>query len=291
VPTGELSINARWAEMIGYTLEELTPSSFDTTWVRVVHPEDKKTSDALLKEHFEGKTPYYECEVRLRHKDGQWIWILARAKVVEWTRDGQPWLIAGINHDITQRKHIEEQIRHMANHDGLTNLPSLRLAKDRLAVALKTARRQQSIAAVMFIDLDGFKAVNDTYGHDIGDLTLKQVAQRLQACVREVDTVARIGGDEFLFIATGLRDRDNAAMIAEKIIQSVTQPVAFNGHQTSVGASIGIALFPPECNDIDHMIKLADQAMYVAKHSRGKKYIFADSAEFFASQLDSLADP
>ncbi len=275
VPTGEVIINARWAEMLGYTLEELAPISHDI-WIELMHPDDKKTSDALLEEHFQKHTPHYECELRMRHKNGQWVWVLARGKVVEWMRNGQPWLIAGINHDITRRKQIEEQIRHMANHDGLTNLPSMRLAKDRLALAMKMARREQSIAAVMFIDLDGFKAVNDTFGHDVGDLVLRQVAQRLQACVREVDTVARIGGDEFLFIATGLKDKDNAAMIAEKIIRTVIEPIQFNGRQTTVGASIGIALFPPECKDIDNMIKLADQAMYEAKSSREKKYVFAD---------------
>lgn len=168
---------------------------------------------------------------------------------------------------------------HLVNHDPLTDLPSLRLAKDRLSLALGMARRNKTMAAVMFIDLDGFKTVNDTLGHDAGDDVLKQVSQRLLSCVREIDTVAHVGGDEFLLIATGLQAPEHAALIAEKILQAVSRPVILNGRQTAVSASIGIALHPDHGGDEDQLIKLADEAMYRVKYSGKNGYTFAHPAK------------
>jgi diguanylate cyclase (GGDEF)-like protein len=132
----------------------------------------------------------------------------------------------------------------------------------------------------MFIDLDGFKTVNDTIGHDAGDYVLKQVAQRLLSCVRKTDTVARVGGDEFLIIATEINSPDNAAQIAEKVVQVVSQPIIFNGQQTvvSVSTSIGIALFPEHSEDMDQLIKLADEAMYNVKNAGKNGFRFVNNS-------------
>ena len=176
-----------------------------------------------------------------------------------------------------ESKQAEEQIRHLATYDLLTDLPSMRLAMDRLTSALNMAHRYKKSAAVMFIDLDGFKTVNDTLGHDAGDYVLKQVAQRMLACVRETDTVARVGGDEFLIIATEINSLDNAAQIAEKVIQTVSQPIIINGQQAVVGTSIGIALFPDHSDDMDRLIKLADEAMYKVKNAGKNSYRFVDT--------------
>jgi diguanylate cyclase (GGDEF)-like protein len=170
----------------------------------------------------------------------------------------------------------EEQIHHMATHDMLTGLPVLRLAKDQFSFALNMAHRYRKIVAVMFIDLDGFKGVNDTLGHDAGDYVLKQVAGRLLSCVRETDTIARIGGDEFLLIATELNSPDDAARIAEKVIRFVSQPLSFNAQQATVGASIGIALYPNHGKDVDQLIKQADEAMYGIKKSGKNNFAFTD---------------
>ncbi len=277
VQTGETVFNERWAEIIGYRLEEFASVSIDT-WMELVHPDDLKTSGDLLERHFNKELPYYECEARMRHRDGSWVWVLDRGKVVTWADDGKPLFVSGTHQDITARKLAEEKIRHMATHDGLTDLPSLSLAKDRLSMALGMARRHKNLTAVMFIDLDGFKAVNDTLGHDAGDDMLKQAAQRLLACVRETDTVARVGGDEFLIIATGLHSSDDAAQIAEKAIHLVSQPVTLNGKQAVVGASIGIALYPDQAEDIDQLIKQADKAMYRTKTSGKNGFCFANPA-------------
>ena len=176
-----------------------------------------------------------------------------------------------------ESKQAEEQIRHLATHDLLTDLPSMRLAMDRLTSALNMAHRYKKSAAVMFIDLDGFKSVNDTLGHDAGDYVLKQVAQRMLACVRETDTVARVGGDEFLIIATEIISADNAAQIAQKVIQTVSQPIFINGEQAVVGTSIGIALFPDHSEDMDRLIKLADEAMYKVKNDGKNGYRFVNT--------------
>jgi len=128
--------------------------------------------------------------------------------------------------------------------------------------------------AVMFIDLDGFKDVNDTLGHDAGDYVLKQVARRMLSCVRETDTVSRVGGDEFLIIATEINAPENVAQIAEKVIQLVSQPIIFNGSQAVVSASIGIALFPDDDTDMDQLIKKADEAMYRVKKTGKNGFCF-----------------
>ncbi len=182
-----------------------------------------------------------------------------------------------IETDICMRKQAEERIRHMADHYLLTDLPTMRLARDRLSAAVNMARRHKKAAAVMFADLDGFKAVNDTLGHDAGDDVLRQVAQRLLSCVRETDTVARVGGDEFLVIATEIQIPENAARIAEKIVRCVSEPLAVNGRQAAVGASIGIALFPDDTEDLEQIVQLADKAMYRAKNAGKNRFCFANA--------------
>jgi diguanylate cyclase (GGDEF)-like protein/PAS domain S-box-containing protein len=183
--------------------------------------------------------------------------------------------------DITERKQAEKQIQYLATHDALTDLPTLRLAKDRLVSAMNMARRHQESVAVLFVDLDGFKNVNDAFGHDAGDFVLREVAQRLLACVRETDTVARIGGDEFLMVATEISDFSNASKIAGKILQALSEPVRFDNHEAVVGASIGIALFPEHGDNIDQLIKLADEAMYRVKNAGKNGFCFVNGGITF----------
>jgi diguanylate cyclase (GGDEF)-like protein len=184
--------------------------------------------------------------------------------------------MCGTHQEITARKLAEEKIRHLANHDVLTDMPSLRLAKDRLHMALSAARRNQTLTAVLFIDLDGFKQINDSLGHEAGDCVLREVAARLGACGRESDTVARIGGDEFLGVAGGLNSASDAAHLAERMLASLNQPMACGPAQTTVGASIGIALYPSHASTAEELIRLADQAMYRIKAAGKNAYGFAD---------------
>jgi diguanylate cyclase (GGDEF)-like protein/PAS domain S-box-containing protein len=167
--------------------------------------------------------------------------------------------------DITERTYAEEQIKHLAYHDALTNLPNRLLFKDRLTVALSHAQRDGSHLAVLFLDLDRFKVINDSLGHNIGDQLLQAVSARVQACVRESDTVARLGGDEFTVLLPRLHRSEDAAPIAMKIIEAIRYPFHIEGREFFITTSIGISLFPEDGTDAETLIKNADTAMYQAK--------------------------
>ncbi len=184
-------------------------------------------------------------------------------------------------YDITSLKHTEKQLEealetvsNLANHDPLTGLPNLRLAREKLLGALSLSRRKGWMAAVMFIDLDGFKDVNDLHGHDIGDKVLTQVAERLVEKLRQVDTVARIGGDEFLVIQTEVHHRFAAANVAEKIVKSISEPFVIDNIEITIGASIGIAIYPENGEDSRVLMKKADDAMYYTKRIGKNNYTF-----------------
>jgi diguanylate cyclase (GGDEF)-like protein/PAS domain S-box-containing protein len=274
VQSGETRFNQQWAKMLGYSLEEIAPTTIET-FARFAHPDDLAVSSEQLDQHFKGDKDYYECEVRLQHRDGHWIWVLDRGKVFSWAADGKPTVMYGTHQDITDRKIAEEKILHLATHDQLTNLPNLQVIRDRVDVALKQARRNNSIVALLFVDLDGFKAVNDTTGHHIGNLLLTEAAERISNCVRESDTVARIGGDEFLILLQNLKVETEAADVAQKVVHSVNQPVLIEGHSLQVGASVGISVYPIHGHDFETLLKVADEAMYLSKKAGKNGYTFA----------------
>ena len=178
--------------------------------------------------------------------------------------------------NITDLKRAEEKISHMANHDALTGLPSLRLGKDRLTSAVAHADRHESKTALMFVDLDGFKEVNDTIGHDAGDEVLISVARRLTDCVRATDTVARIGGDEFTVVITEVLDIEDIANVAKKIISSISEPFILSdgAAKTTIGASVGIAIYPDHGKNAEALVRLADKAMYTVKRRGKNNYVF-----------------
>ncbi|QJR15986.1 putative bifunctional diguanylate cyclase/phosphodiesterase [Usitatibacter palustris] len=189
---------------------------------------------------------------------------------------------ASLVQDITERLNTERTIHYMAHHDALTGLPNRRLMQDRLSQAIMSARRKQRHVAVLFLDLDRFKVVNDTLGHDTGDFILKDVSQRLLTCVREVDTVSREGGDEFVVILPDLERPENARVVAEKILKELTRPVEIGGHEIHVTTSIGISHYPNDATDVNHLLKHADNAMYQAKDA-GR-----NTVRFFTGDLNFL---
>ncbi len=174
--------------------------------------------------------------------------------------------------DITARKRAEETIKHMAYHDSLTDLPNRTLFQDRLTVALAQARRKRRMAAVMFLDLDRFKVVNDTVGHALGDDLLQGVAERLTGLVREGDTVARVGGDEFTLLLAEVERAEDVVEVAERVLDTLRQPWVLNGHEFRITASIGIAMFPNDGEDADSRLRNADTAMYRAKDQGRDNY-------------------
>jgi len=177
--------------------------------------------------------------------------------------------------DITDRKQAEEKIRHLAYHDELTGLATLRLCKDRLSGDIALARRNKSGTALLFLDLDGFKGVNDSLGHKAGDQVLIEVGERLTQSVRETDTIARVGGDEFIIIFTQVKKKEFIIMMVENIIKTLNQPIMINGQNVNIGTSIGIALYPDHGEIPDELIKQADEAMYVVKHKGKNNYAIA----------------
>ncbi|MCH8213968.1 MAG: diguanylate cyclase, partial [Proteobacteria bacterium] len=183
--------------------------------------------------------------------------------------------VGAIGTDITESKKAEERIRHLATHDVLTDLPNRALGMDRLSQALALARRNVTMAALVFVDLDGFKEINDTHGHEAGDRVLKEVAGRLSASVRETDTVARFGGDEFLLVLTAMTDKASVTAVVKKVLKSVSRSFAVDGRVTPLGASIGIALYPGDGETPEELLRRADRAMYAAKAAGKNTYRFA----------------
>ncbi len=189
---------------------------------------------------------------------------------------------ASLVHDVTERLNTERTIHYMAHHDALTGLPNRRLMQDRLNQAIMSARRKQRHVAVLFLDLDRFKVVNDTLGHDTGDFILKDVARRLASCVREGDTVSREGGDEFVMILPDLERPEHARVVADKILKELIRPVEIGGHEIHVTPSIGISHYPNDATDVHQLLKHADNAMYQAKDA-GRNTI-----RFFTNDLNFL---
>jgi len=213
--------------------------------------------------------------VRLANRDNQ----AAVSEVLELSRDrflqvssrphtpvavGEPGRVWSF-HDLTEIKRAESTIRHFAYHDALTDLPNRALLHDRLSMAVAHARRSGSVLALFFIDLDRFKQINDTLGHSAGDTLLKEVAQRLSALMRSSDTLARFGGDEFVLVAQDIENRENAGVVAERLLAALRPSFHIDGHALHVSGSVGVALFPDDADDQESLVRKADAALYVAK--------------------------
>ncbi len=196
VQTGEVIFNEKWAKMIGYTLEELQPISIDT-WREFVHPEDLKKSQEKLTKHFKGENDQYHLECRMRHKDGHWIWVLDRGRVVTWTDDGRPEWMYGTHLDITQRKKRQEKIEYMSHHDELTDLYNRNYLEEKMK---ELDAMPELPLSIMMVDVNGLKLINDTYGHEIGDELLIETAEILKESTRKKDFIARWSGDEFVIL-------------------------------------------------------------------------------------------
>lgn len=230
---------------------------------RVDFEKGLNVSAAATQGHVIGKT----LELAGLRKDGTQI-------VTEHSISGvsidRQWHTICIVRDITERKQLEERIRHLANFDNLTGLPNRTLFYDRLSQAINLAQRNRHELALLYLDLDRFKAVNDTWGHDAGDDVLKVAAERIQAQVRESDTVARIGGDEFAVILPKIAGPQDAAVVAGKIVEALCAVVPLGDPKRGsieIGASVGIAIFPRDGEGLDPLFKAADSAMYIAKQS------------------------
>ena len=226
-------------------------------------------------------------EVWNRRKDGEVYPEWLSVSTVK-NNKGDTTHYVGIFSDITERKQAEERVRHLAHYDALTDLPNRTLFHDRLQQAVIQAQRNREQVAVMFIDLDRFKVINDTLGHSTGDLLLQAVAQRLTNCIRQGDTVCRQGGDEFVILLPKVNHAEDAALVAQKILDALTQPFFIEGHELHISASVGISFFPSDGVSPEILMKHADVAMYRAKELGRNNYQFYFSS-LNARSLERLA--
>ncbi|ODT73585.1 MAG: hypothetical protein ABS69_13690 [Nitrosomonadales bacterium SCN 54-20] len=269
-------VNQKFADITGYTTAEILALDFQS----LAHPADLKIALVNMERLGTGEIREFEMEKRLFHKDGRDIWIkLTVSPMCRW--GAKPDHLILVIQDITRHKQAEEQVHELAFHDSLTRLPNRRLFLDRLQQAQIHSARQKTHCAILFIDLDNFKALNDTRGHDVGDLLLIEIARRLQSNVRNSDTVSRLGGDEFVVIIEGLSEdtvsaASQAKDIGEKLLASITQPFKLQEFEYHGSSSIGIRLFHADETRVDDLLKQADTAMYQAKAAGRNTLCFFD---------------
>ncbi|HMF57899.1 MAG TPA: diguanylate cyclase, partial [Pyrinomonadaceae bacterium] len=262
--TDEVYFSTRWKTMLGYEESEIEGRVEE--WLKRVHSDDAEALKSEIQSHIEGGSAHFEMEHRMLHRDGSYRWMLSRGMVVRNT-EGKAYRMAGSQSDITERKRAEERLLHDAFHDALTELPNRALFMDRLGHAIERARRHDEYSfAVIFLDLDRFKVVNDSLGHTIGDQLLIEVGRRLEAGMRAGDTVARLGGDEFTILLEDVSDMDMAVQMAERIQQKLMRPASLSGQEVFTTASLGIALARREADQrAEDILRDANIAMHRAK--------------------------
>lgn len=267
--------------LLGYRSDEIEPS---IQWRdELMHPDDVATAQHQLMMHLNSEQPFYEAQYRLRNAKGAWIWVLDRGHIVERDANGNALRLAGTMRDISEQRRRDDELKHLANYDSLTQLPNRTLFLERLQQALLSAQRRDTRVAVLFIDLDQFKSINDSYGHHAGDELLCAVAARLRACVRIDDTVARLGGDEFTVILENLQILYFVSRVVDDIRAIFAEPFLSGEHALQISASIGISVYPDDADSSERLLTHADMAMYASK-SQGR-----NTARFFEPRMNLAA--
>jgi diguanylate cyclase (GGDEF)-like protein/PAS domain S-box-containing protein len=289
-----------WAmEFISETVEAITGYVADEfvrnhvrTYASVIYPDDRTRVEEVVTDAVDRRAPF-ELEYRVLHVDGSVRWVLERGQGI-FDEHGEVAFLDGVICDITARKAAEEQLAFLAYHDPLTALPNRLLFREHLEVALRRAARAGTAVAVCFVDLDGFKLVNDSFGHAVGDELLAEVAARLGSVVRAQDVVARQGGDEFLILLADLPRVDDsgrsavdvAVQVATATRVALQQPIALSQAEMAINASVGISIYPDDATDADSLLKHSDIAMYLAKeHGRNDHAIYVSDGRDYRRQL------
>ncbi len=266
----------RWKSMLGYADDELENKL--SVWESLLHPDDLLAAREEAARCVTGKKDQYEVEFRLRHKQGHWVYALSRAIALK-DENGHVERLVGTHVDLTEiravQKQLEEsrhQLKKLAFYDALTGLPNRRLLEENMSKQLADSQVNHKVMAVAMMDLDGFKQVNDTHGHEIGDELLQAVADRLKLCMREHDDIARLGGDEFVLLFSGLANVEGVIPDLERIVTVIGKPYIITGYECRVTASIGVAFFPEDALTGDILLRYADLAMYRSKQTGRNQY-------------------
>jgi len=274
-----IHVNRRLCDMLGYTREELLERSV----VDISHPDDRSETDKGRLRLQAGEIDSFKVEKRYLRKDGSPIWVHLTI-AAQRSSDGRRLNDISIVEDITERREAQSRVQYLATHDEMTGLANRTLFTELLTNTIASAKRYRRHFAVLFIDLDRFKIINDSLGHEGGDQLLKEMAVRFRGNVRESDVLARFGGDEFVLLVNEVPDRATAALIARNLLLLTLKPVRIAGQQCRVTASIGIAMYPEDAADTNALMKHADMAMYRAKEE-GK-----NGFQFYTASLGALSE-
>jgi len=277
IADGVVLFDNHWADLVGGAASESFISVHELG--SAVHPEDAPRLVRTAVDLFKRKQLTFQEEFRFRTPSGSWKWLRCSGKVIEWDANGRAKRAIGTNLDISDRKAAEEEVQRWAFLDRLTNLPNRRLLEDRLHQEIAVAHRERRRLGLLYIDLDRFKPINDDFGHDMGDWLLQAAALRMRSCLRDGDTVARMGGDEFVALLPRLDDIDGAVKVAQKIRAELERPfIPSSGITLAISASIGVAAYPDHAVNAGDLLRCGDVAMYCAKKA-GRNGVAISNAE------------
>ncbi|MDP2140466.1 MAG: CHASE domain-containing protein [Gammaproteobacteria bacterium] len=267
-----LQVNRALVQMLGYSEDELLQSNFQD----ITHPDDLNLDLEQLQKLNANSIDHYHMEKRYRRKDGEIIYVLLSVSLVR-DLNGEPVHYVSQIENITERRELQQLVEHQATHDELTGLPNRRLLHDRLVQAMAQCRRYHRHMAVMFVDIDHFKSINDNYGHDVGDEVLCEVVARLRRCIRLSDTFARQGGDEFVVLLTEIQSAMDIERVADVMISTLHAPLLLRRVEVQVTLSIGVAVFDPDSADSDEsLLRKADEALYAVKRGGRNGFCILD---------------
>jgi len=266
--------NRETEEFFGFTSQQIQDMGEDL-FFKLLHPDElSKVVEYHNSVFIDGEVR--EIEHRMKNARGQWRWLRCRNVLFARTPKGEPWQILGSAEDITEQKNLESRVLTLAHYDSVTTLPNRTLFFERASLGLSNAKRSNISCAILFVDLDRFTTVNDTLGHTVGDKLLKDTAMKLSECVREIDTIARMGGDKFIVFLNGLEEPQSAQHIAERIREKFNCSRQVLGHDLYVTASVGISTYPNDGDNLEDLLKNADTALYAAKEAGRNNFSFFD---------------